>query len=133
MNIYNNGINPSLVQKLQTKPANNVFQATEASKVTSFNEILSKKLDNSASESKSVEFSKHAQVRMNDRNIKLSSDQMERIEKGVTQAREKGIKDSLLLIDDLALIVNVRNNLVVTAVNESQDKVFTNIDGAIVV
>ncbi len=133
MNIYNNGINPSLVQKLQTKPANTVFQNGETAKSTSFNDILSKTIDNKSSESQSVEFSKHAQVRMNDRNIKLSSNQMERIEKGVTQAREKGIKDSLLLVDDLALIVNVRNNLVVTAVDESQDKVFTNIDGAIVV
>ncbi len=133
MNIYNNGINPNLVQKLQTKPANNVFQTKETSNTTSFNEILTKTLDNTSNESQPVEFSKHAQVRMNDRNIKLSSDQMERIEKGVTQAREKGIKDSLLLVDDLALIVNVRNNLVVTAVDESQDKVFTNIDGAIVV
>ncbi len=133
MNIYNNGINPNLVQKLQTKPANNVFQNNETKATTSFNDILTKTLDKTSSESTSVEFSKHAQVRMNDRNIQLSSEQMERIEKGVTQAREKGIKDSLLLVDDVALIVNVRSNLVVTAVDESQDKVFTNIDGAIVV
>ncbi len=133
MNIYNNGINPSIVQKLQTKPANNVFQANEASKAPSFNDILTKTLDNTASESQSVEFSKHAQIRMNDRNIQFSSNQLERIEKGISQAREKGIKDSLLLVDNVALIVNVRNNMVVTAVDESQDKVFTNIDGAIVV
>ncbi len=132
MNIYNNGINPSIVQKLQTKPANNVFQTNETSNIPSFNDILTKTLEN-ASENQSVEFSKHAQLRMNDRNIQFTSNQMERIEKGMSQAREKGIKDSLLLVDNVALIVNVRNNLVVTAVDESQDKVFTNIDGAIVV
>ncbi len=133
MNIYNNGINPSIVQKLQTKPANNVFQTNETVNSPSFNDILTKTLEKATSENQSVEFSKHAKLRMNDRNIQFSSDQMDRIEKGITQAREKGIKDSLLLVDSVALIVNVRNNLVVTAVDESQDKVFTNIDGAIVV
>ncbi len=133
MNIYNNGINPSIVQKLQTKPANNVFNTAEISKTTSFNDILAKTLDNASNESQSIEFSKHAQIRMNDRNIQLSSDQLERIEKGMSQSREKGIKDSLVLVDNVALIVNVRSNLVVTAVDESLDKVFTNIDGAIVV
>ncbi len=49
------------------------------------------------------------------------------------QAREKGINDSLVLVDNVALIVNVKNNVVVTAVDESKDKIFTNIDGAIIV
>ncbi len=80
-----------------------------------------------------LEFSKHAQLRLNNRNITLSDNQMERIEKGMDQAREKGIKDSLVLVDDVALIVNVKNNVVVTAVDESKDKIFTNIDGAIIV
>jgi flagellar operon protein len=57
---------------------------------------------------------------------------MERLEQGTTKAREKGIRESLIMVDDLAFIVNVKNNTVVTAVNDSENGVFTNIDGAVI-
>ena len=81
-----------------------------------------------------LKFSKHATLRLNDRNIKLTDSQNERLEKGVEQAREKGIKDSLVLVDSMAFIVNVPNNTVVTAMdqNETKNNVFTNIDGAVI-
>ena len=40
--------------------------------------------------------------------------------------------DDSLIVDNLAFIVNVRNNIVITAVNEKDDKIFTNIDGAVI-
>ena len=42
------------------------------------------------------------------------------------------MKESLVLVDDLAFIVNVKSNTVVTAVNDVDRGVFTNIDGAII-
>ena len=57
---------------------------------------------------------------------------MERLEYGMNRAREKGIQESLVLVDDLAFIVNVKNNIVITAVNDTEDAVFTNIDGAVI-
>ncbi len=133
MNIYSNGINPNLVQQLQSKPVNNVFTKNEQT-TTSFSDVLNQTLNGTLNQTQStLEFSKHAQLRLNNRNITLSDNQMERIEKGMDQAREKGIKDSLVLVDNVALIVNVKNNVVVTAVDESKDKIFTNIDGAIIV
>jgi hypothetical protein len=36
------------------------------------------------------------------------------------------------MVDDLAFIVNVKNKTVVTAVNDGEDRVFTNIDGAVI-
>lgn len=142
MNIYSNGINPNLVQKLQTKPINtnnataNVNNTQDGSK-ESFSDVLNKTLNTTTqtvnADQTTVEFSKHAKVRLVDRNIEISENQMQRIEKGIGQAREKGINDSLLLVDNLALIVNVKNNIVVTAVDESKNKIFTNIDGAIIV
>ncbi len=92
-----------------------------------FNEVLSKQ----AELQNKVVFSKHANMRINARNINLTNDQMERLEEGVSKARNKGINDSLVLLDDLALVVNVKNNTVVTAV-ENNNKVFTNIDGAVI-
>ena len=48
---------------------------------------------------------------------------------------EKGIKDSLILVDQLAFIVNVPSSTVVTAMDQTENKsnVFTNIDGAVIV
>ena len=66
------------------------------------------------------------------RNIDLSEVQLERLQNGTRRAEEKGIKESLVMVDNLAFIVNVRNNTVITAVNEKEDKVFTNIDGAVI-
>ena len=59
---------------------------------------------------------------------------MARLEHGKIEASEKGIKDSLILIDQLAFIVNVPNNTVVTAMDQTENKsnVFTNIDGAVI-
>jgi len=59
-------------------------------------------------------------------------EQMERLENGTTKAREKGIRESLVMVDDMAFIVNVSNNTVITAVGSSADSIFTNIDGAVI-
>ena len=67
-----------------------------------------------------------------ERNINLSAEQMERLENGTTKAREKGIQESLVMVDDLAFIVNVKNNTVITAMNDKTDSIFTNIDGAVI-
>lgn len=96
----------------------------------SFQEVLEKTKE--AEEGRELRFSKHANLRLQSRNIDLSKAQLERLEQGTNKAREKGIKESLVMVDDLAFIVNVKNNTVVTAVNDSEDGVFTNIDGAVI-
>jgi len=60
---------------------------------------------------------------------------MEQINKAVERADEKGIKESLLVMDNLALVVSVKNKTVITAVNSDELKgnVFTNIDGAVII
>jgi len=79
-----------------------------------------------------VQFSKHANMRLNARDIQLDGEQIRRLEQGVEKAQNKGIRDSLVLIDNIALVVNITNKVVVTALNQ-QDQVFTNIDGAVIV
>ena len=98
----------------------------------SFEEILNQKRE--SSESSELKFSKHAAMRLENRNINLSAEQSKRLENGVQKASEKGIKESLVLIDSLAFIVNVPNRTVVTAMDqgESSDNIFTNIDGAVI-
>ncbi|HHV29872.1 TIGR02530 family flagellar biosynthesis protein [Acetivibrio mesophilus] len=95
----------------------------------SFEEVLKSKVD----ESCGLKFSKHAEMRLQIRNINLTDAQKEKISKAVQKAGEKGVKDSLVLVDDIAFVVNVRNRTVITAVNsnELKENVFTNIDGAV--
>lgn len=85
--------------------------------------------------SRGVNFSKHAEYRLQSRGIKLSEDQMEKLAQAVDKAKDKGVRDSLVLIDDLALVVNVKNRMVITVANNSdlKNNIFTNIDGAVIV
>lgn len=77
-------------------------------------------------------FSKHASRRLETRQIAMSDEQRARLQDATSQAREKGMKESLVMVDNLAFIVNVKNNTVITAVNDTKNAVFTNIDGAII-
>ena len=82
-----------------------------------------------------LKFSRHALGRLNDRNIELSAGQLERLEDGAKKAERKGIRDSLVIVDQLAFIVNVPNQTVVTAMDstETNENIFTNINGAVII
>lgn len=101
----------------------------------SFEEILKQKQLDDTTEVEPLRFSKHAANRLNDRNIELSDDQLDRLSAGTQKAGEKGINESLVIVDKLAFIVNVKNHTVVTAMDqtETNENVFTNIDGAVIV
>lgn len=85
-------------------------------------------------EQTSVKFSAHAQNRLQHRQISLTDPQMARLEKSVSSAAEKGADSSLVLLDNLAFIVSVRNRTVVTALDQAQTNshVFTQIDSAVI-
>lgn len=99
-----------------------------------FEDVLRQKKTETVLENSSLKFSKHASLRLLDRNIDLTESQNARLENGVKMAQEKGIQESLVLVDSLAFIVNVPNQTVVTAMDQTQTNgnVFTNIDGAVI-
>ncbi len=82
-----------------------------------------------------IKFSKHAEYRLQSRNISLTQAQRDKMKEAVAKAESKGVRDSLVLMDDLAFVVNIRNRTVITAANSSElkENVFTNIDGAVIV
>lgn len=97
----------------------------------SFQEVLQKKVlaeDN-------LRFSKHASTRLRQRGIDLTDGQLERLMDGTRKAGQKGIKDSLVIVDELAFIVNIPNSTVVTAMDskDAVENIFTNIDGAVII
>lgn len=82
-----------------------------------------------------LKVSGHAQTRLQSRNIDMNRDQWERVIGGVEKAAQKGAKESLVLLDEVALVVSVKNRTVITAVEKEKlkENVFTNIDSAVIV
>jgi flagellar operon protein len=82
-----------------------------------------------------LKFSAHALSRIRDRSISMGGDLMARLEKAVDTAASKGAKESLILSDDAAFIVSVKNKTVITVVdrNNMNNNVFTNIDSTVVI
>jgi flagellar operon protein len=80
-----------------------------------------------------LRFSNHAQKRLQSREISLTDDGIARLTQAVEKVEKRGGKESLVLMDDLAFIVNVRQRLVVTALDarERGEGVFTQIDSVV--
>ena len=108
---------------------------TEKTSNTSFTDILQH-----LQQKQGLQFSAHAQHRLNARDIQLSEDALTKLNHAVEQAASKGARDALVLMpgeareDDLALVVSVTNRTVITAVDGDhlEDNVFTNIDSAVI-
>ncbi|MDQ7817311.1 MAG: TIGR02530 family flagellar biosynthesis protein [Melioribacteraceae bacterium] len=93
---------------------------------SSFDSIFKEELEK-------VKFSNHAIKRLESRNIQLSDSDLEKIQSAVEKAEMKGAKDSLVMMENTAFIVNIPNKTVVTAmeVSGTNENVFTNIDSVV--
>lgn len=96
-----------------------------------FSEIFNREINND----KELKFSKHALERLSNRKIDLSPEKIEKLNSAVEKAGAKGSKESLILMDNLAFVVSIKNRMVITAVDGSsmKENVFTNIDSAVIV
>lgn len=94
-----------------------------------FGAVFQKELE----QAKTVEFTKHALSRAEERGIDVTPTLLERLSDSVERAEAKGAKNILALDRSLAFIVNVPNGRVITALSEEEMKesIFTNIDGAV--
>jgi len=112
-----------LLQSQTTTPV--APKRTETSDSPDFNAILQDRL----------KVSGHAQTRMQSRNIELGQAQWNRVMDGVDRAAAKGAKESLVMVDNAALVVSIKNRTVITAVDQEhlKENVFTNIDSAVIV
>ncbi len=93
---------------------------------TGFESIFERELEK-------IKFSNHASKRLESRDIQLSEADMSKLQEAVGKAELKGAKDSLVMMDQTAFIVNIPNKTVVTAlpVEQGGDNVFTNIDSVV--
>ncbi len=81
-----------------------------------------------------LKISRHASERMQERNIEITEEEWQHVTNRVLEARDKGVKQPLVLLDQAALIVSAKNATVITALDrqEAKSQLFTNIDGTIV-
>jgi flagellar operon protein len=106
---------------------NEVFEkAKPASQQGVFGQIFQEELDK-------IKFSNHALKRLETRNIQLSDSDINKIQNAVDKAEQKGAKNSLVMMEDTAFIVNIPNRTVVTTmpIKDESDNIFTNIDSVV--
>ena len=122
-----NGNFSSIEQVTQTYLSNPKAVSVRESGKT-FEEVFKEK-------SEGLRFSKHAGERLAMRNINLTDTKIQRLEEGTQKKKKKGIKESLMIMDNMAFIVNVTNSTVITAMDqtEQRENIFTNIDGAVII
>ncbi|MFY9234830.1 MAG: TIGR02530 family flagellar biosynthesis protein [Fimbriimonadaceae bacterium] len=82
-----------------------------------------------------LKISGHAGTRLQSRKLELGQPEWDRVMGGVDKAAAKGARESLVMVDDVALVVSVKNRTVITALDKAQlqNNVFTNIDSAVIV
>jgi len=95
-----------------------------------FQEVLKARLERETG----VAFSTHVMNRLSERGVTLRNDEIVRLADAVDKAEAKGVDDSLIMLDDKAFIVSIRNRTVITALSGDaiRNNVFTNIDGAVI-
>ena len=81
---------------------------------------------------KKVSFSQHALQRMESRNLDFSEQDLARLDDTVEKMAQKGARESLIYMKDVALVVSVTNKTVITAMDgaSAKENIFTNIDSA---
>ncbi|MFJ7681013.1 TIGR02530 family flagellar biosynthesis protein [Peribacillus butanolivorans] len=79
--------------------------------------------------------SKHAQIRMNQRKIVIEQQTWDKIADKANEAKKMGVTESLIIIDNAALVISTKNNKVITVVDreEASSQIFTNINGTILI
>jgi len=84
--------------------------------------------------SRRLSFSRHARQRLEQRQLNLSQQELKRLEAAVQSLSNKGGELSLVLLEQMAMLVSVTNRQVITLVGQEQLKqsIFTNIDSAVI-
>lgn len=81
-----------------------------------------------------ITFSQHALQRMQSRNLQLNEQDMTKLSQNIDKLAQKGAKESLVYLNDMAFVVSVANKTVITAMDgtSAKENIFTNIDSAVI-
>jgi len=112
------------------RPAGVPVQIPPATTGSGFRDVLQ-----STTSTGGLKFSAHAMQRLASRNITLTQDDVNRMNAMADKAAAKGAKQSLFMMNDVAMVVSIKNRTVITAVDADsmKENVFTNIDSAAII
>lgn len=112
-------------KNINIKPSQIKQNKTKSKNKNKFDKLLKNK----------IELTKHATQQIDHRNIKINKNTLEKLNEALNKLTQKGAEESLVLTEDKAFIMNVKDRKVITAMKENnlKEKVFTNIDSAIIV
>jgi flagellar operon protein len=122
-----NGVNVPFIPIGGTKDLKqNPARISNKTNPVDFNSIFTQELNK-------LKFSNHAQTRMVSREISLDKNELNRLESAINKVDSKNGRESLVMLDDKAFIVNIPNRTVVTLFTKEQlqEDVVTNIDSAV--
>ena len=108
---------------------NSKVEKSKGKETNDFQKIL----ESSIKEKDQVKISNHAQKRLLERDIKLQQTDMNLINKAMDDLKEKGAKESLMIYKDMAFIASVDNRTIITAMQNQEVDIVTNIDSTIIV
>lgn len=129
MKLTNPYFPPIGIQGTKLPVQGNQKQASE--KISSFASHLQEAVEQQGT----LTISKHAQTRLEQRKIDIDPQSWQMISEKVEQAKKMGINQSLVLLDQAALIVSAKNRTVITAMDrkEAATQIFSNINGTIII
>jgi flagellar operon protein len=121
----------SQLQEAQLRQQGAVSVPQSSGSTPSFKQVLQGTVN--AGENADVHFSAHAEKRLASRDIQITQEIMQRLKDAMGKAKEKGANSTLMIFDKFSLVVSVKNNTVITAVDKGgmNENVFTNIDSAV--
>lgn len=134
----------SSINSIQPERSGNIEKSQSGLPGLDFKDVLKEQFNPQTTEikpqaanvnqSEGVKFSQHAVDRMMSRGISFNNQDISKLNEAIQRAETKGGKDTLVLMNDAALIVSVKNKTVVTVMDKNalKENVFTNIDSTIV-
>lgn len=104
----------------------------KSSSTSEFNELLSS-VQNESPLHSGINLSTHAAKRIQERQIDFDGNEYLKVREAIARLKEKGGRESLVVTDKAAYVVDVAANKVVTAVDKASmnENVFTKIDSTV--
>ena len=106
----------------------------DSKELKEFQNILKNEIEKRG-DGQEVRFSLHAARRIKDRKLDVDNEEFVKLREGIGKLRDKGGRESLIITEKAAYIVDVDKNKVVTAVDKNNlgENVFTKIDSTLVI
>lgn len=122
------------VERNVVSPIEKPVSTRESANIPDNSKQFQKTLESELSGITNLRFSNHAIDRLSNRKVKFNEQTINRLTQAVNKAGQKGANQSLVLLDELAFLVSVKNKMVITALEADTMKegVFTNIDSAVI-